>query len=197
MIDVRIGPQAAVKTAPAHTPRAEAFPALPESGWAMSRTLRPSPLTPAVARRLARESCRERGICRIVADKVEMVVGEMVSLSVRQARSPVTLTIVIDRGDVVIDVLDGGQRPPAEGRGARGPRQVDAIERLAGSWGFDRLEGGRRLWAVVTAQDARHRGPTNTSALIPRPESEHRPERPNEYRSSSVDPTLARRLASP
>jgi hypothetical protein len=80
-----------------------------------------------------------------------MATGELVSLSVQQARSPVTLTIVIDGGEIAIEVLDGGQRLPTEGSGARAARQVDAIERLADSWGFDRLGAGRRLWAVVTA----------------------------------------------
>jgi D-serine deaminase-like pyridoxal phosphate-dependent protein len=83
-----------------------------ESGWSISRTLRPNPLTPAVARRLARELCRERRLCRAVADSVEMAAGELVSLSVQQARSPVTLTIAIDRGDIAIEVRDGGQRLP-------------------------------------------------------------------------------------
>jgi hypothetical protein len=87
----------------------------------------------------------------MVADSVEMATGELVSLSVQQARSPVTLTIVIDRAGVTIEVLDGGQRLPTEGGGSQGVRQVDAIERLADSWGFDRLGAGRRLWALVTA----------------------------------------------
>jgi hypothetical protein len=153
MIDVTIDPRAAVEPATTQTPSAEAFPRLPVSGWAISRTLRPNPLTPAVARRLARELCRERRVGRTVADKVVMATGEMVSLSVQQARSPVTLTIVTDQGDVAIEVLDGGQRLPTEGGGARGVRQVDAIERLADSWGSDRLGAGRRLWALVKAHD--------------------------------------------
>lgn len=121
---------------------------------AISRTLRPDPLTPAVARRFARDLCRERGVSRTVANNVEMATGEMVSLSVQQARSPVTLTIVIDRENVAIELLDGGQRLPTEAGGDR-LRQVDAIERLADSWGFDRMGAGRRLWALVTARETR------------------------------------------
>jgi hypothetical protein len=157
MIDVTTDPGAAVEPGAAQTPSAEAFRSLPVSSWSISRTLRPNRLTPAVARRLARESCREGRVCRTVADSVEMATGEMVSLSVQQARSPVTLTIVIDRGDVAIEVLDGGQRPLIEGGGARGVRQVDAIERLADRWGFDRLGAGRRLWALVKAHDLARR----------------------------------------
>jgi hypothetical protein len=134
MIDVTTDPCAAV-----------------ESGWAISESLRPNPLTPAVARRLARALCRDGRVCPTVADSVEMATGELVSLSVQQARSPMTLTIVIDRGEIAIEVRDGGQRLPTEGLGARGGRQVDAIDRLADSWGFDRLGAGRRLWALVTA----------------------------------------------
>jgi hypothetical protein len=119
-----------------------------------SQTLRPSPLTPAVARRLARQLCQERRVGRTVADDVEMATGELVSLSVQQARSPMTLTFVIDRGDVAIEVRDGGRRLPTEVTGARTARQVDAITRLADSWGFDRLGAGRRLWALVRVRQA-------------------------------------------
>jgi hypothetical protein len=142
-----------VKHPTAQASSEDAFLRLPVSGWATSRTLRPSPLTPAVGRRLVRESCRERSICRAVAERVEMATGEMVSLSVQQARSPLTLSIVIDGQDVAIEVLDGGQRLPTEGGGRRGARQIHALDRLVDSWGFDRLGAGRRLWAHVTARD--------------------------------------------
>jgi hypothetical protein len=145
-------PGGVVKGAHAQASPEDPFLRLPVSGWTTSRTLRPSPLTPAVGRRLARESCRERSVCRAVAARVEMATGEMVSLSVQQARSPLTLTIVIDGQDVAIEVLDGGQRLPTEGGGRRGARQIHTLERLADSWGFDRLGAGRRLWSHITAR---------------------------------------------
>jgi hypothetical protein len=86
-----------------------------------------------------------------------MVTGEMVSLSVQQARSPLTLTIVIDGQAVAVEVLDGGQLLPTEGSGRRCARQIYALERLADSWGFDRLGAGRRLWAHVTPRESRDR----------------------------------------
>ncbi|MEO1062400.1 MAG: ATP-binding protein [Actinomycetota bacterium] len=84
----------------------------------------------------------------------ELVATELVSNAVRHGGPPIELRVEADvsAGSLRIAVSDGGGGEPAIGApsattpGGRGLLLVDA---MSDRWGVERLEAGKRVWAVV------------------------------------------------
>ena len=84
------------------------------------------------------------------------VLGELAANAVRHARTPFTVSVVVDGGALRLDVFDGDPRPPAlrsldlESTGGRGLHIVSGI---AVDWGWEPavVDGvpGKRVWAEL------------------------------------------------
>ena len=113
--------------------------------------LRPGALAPAFARRFVRRNAAQWRLSDGVADDAAAVAGALVLLSVRQARSPLTLRLSLDRAAMMIEVEDRcGDFPPLPSTGGRVEEiGLEQLHRVADAWGYVRRSVGRQLWARV------------------------------------------------
>ena len=138
-------------TAAAHPPPLVTVPS-PTVWWTQAAVpLRPSALSPALGRRFVRRNAAQWGLSDAIADDVAVVAGALVLISVRQARSPLTLRLSLDRAAMMIEVEDRcADFPPLPATGGRVEEMgLEHLHRLADAWGYVRLPVGRQLWARV------------------------------------------------
>ena len=111
--------------------------------------LDPTVLAPRTARRLTRQICA--GLPIRTVDNAALVVGELVTSSVRQSRSPVDLDLRACETGVTISVFDavtlGPELHPASFGRCR--RVLDAA---SSAWGCRRTATGRVLWAEIRTE---------------------------------------------
>lgn len=124
--------------------------------------LRPSSETPALGRHLIRRTL-ERSAClrrpelaelRSFEDLTTHVAGALVAGSVQQARSPLTLRLILLDEAALIEVEDSCTDFPSlqAGRSSAPARHfVEQAMRTSSAWGYRRLPAGRQLWARVDA----------------------------------------------
>jgi hypothetical protein len=82
------------------------------------------------------------------------VTGALVAASVQQARSPLTLRLFLLDASALVEIDDSCiDFPPMQARQQTGSARhfVEQAVRSSSAWGYQRLPGGRRLWARVDA----------------------------------------------
>jgi hypothetical protein len=125
----------------------------------ISVRMRPVASAPASARRLVQRSGTGWGWPAGLVDDAALVAGALVLNSVRQARSPLRLTVISGGRAVLVEVEDSCVLFPLAGRPAGMHRDgygLDLVHRIAEAFGFVQHPDGRRLWArIVEAGTAR------------------------------------------
>lgn len=114
------------------------------------------PASAGKARALVSQVCREWGVPQ-VADDAELVVTELVENAVRHARTACDVVVELSGHTFRIEARDGSTAPPRRmypGLDRSGGRGLMLIERLCRDWGFDVLEDGKRVWAILTVGEA-------------------------------------------
>ncbi|MGH9243159.1 MAG: ATP-binding protein [Acidimicrobiales bacterium] len=115
-------------------------------------TLRSHPASVRLARRFVWSWLGQRGTTRIGED-LQLVASELVTNAVRH--SVLSAVHISRRGDAIrLEVDDqGGGKPrllPLADPTAASGRGLRIVERLASSWGVDRLPtGGKRVWCEL------------------------------------------------
>lgn len=126
-----------------------------ETGHAAPRVaahLPASPASAAVARRLVSRACRDWDL-RHLAPDAQLVVTELVENAVRHARTACDLEFERSDGGVRITARDGSTVPPRRmypGPERPGGRGLLLIDKLCQDWGFDILDDGKRVWAILS-----------------------------------------------
>jgi anti-sigma regulatory factor (Ser/Thr protein kinase) len=116
------------------------------------RAFAPDPASVRVAREVT--SSALRGLDPATLGDVLVAVSELTTNCVRHARSPFTLRISWDSGEVRLEVDDESTDQPIRRQpdlDAPGGRGILLIEALADAWGVDALAGGKRVWAIFKA----------------------------------------------
>ena len=119
----------------------------------MSVALRPVVSAPASARRLVRRAGIGWGLPARVVDDAALVAGAFVLGSVRQARSPLTLSVLASDQTILVEVEDTCTAFPIDGRGEGFGTLgfgLATAQRVADACGFTRRPGGRQMWARVS-----------------------------------------------
>lgn len=114
-----------------------------------------TPVSASRARALVARACRDWGV-RHLADDAELVITELVENAVRHAGSACDIDIELSDGELRIAARDGSAAPPRRmypGLDRPGGRGLLLIERLCRDWGFDVLEHGKRVWAILPAAE--------------------------------------------
>jgi anti-sigma regulatory factor (Ser/Thr protein kinase) len=75
--------------------------------------LPPRSSAPRVARKLVRDLCTGSGLPDNLVDDAALVIGELVTTSVRQAHMAVQVVVVVAADEVTVRVYDKGTMPPA------------------------------------------------------------------------------------
>ena len=109
-----------------------------------------APTVVRAARHFARELAHAWGYSDAVCDGVMLVTSELVTNAVNHAHSALGLR-VSDQGRCLrIEVEDGDSRrprPAAVDEEAMGGRGLAVVQSEASSWGVDRTEHGKVVWA--------------------------------------------------
>lgn len=111
--------------------------------------LRDEPAEAGRARHWAADQLLAAGLDEL-RDDVELVVGELVANALRHAGLPAEVVLCVAAPRVRVEVRDRSRlspvraRHPAESMTGRGVRLVDAV---ALTWGVDRREDGKAVWA--------------------------------------------------
>lgn len=106
----------------------------------------------AAARHFTRSTLDDAGWDADVAERVELLVSEVVTNAVLHARSGPTMTIDLTSDVVRVSVEDDSPMPPMirdappDAAGGRGMLLVDL---LSTSWGTAPSDGGKLVWFVV------------------------------------------------
>jgi len=90
------------------------------------------------------------------AERAAVCGSELVANAVRHGMPPIVLSVVLGAEEVVIAVADGSREPPRpRAAGADDPtgRGTLIVDRLADRWGVDFLQGGKRVWCLITLGD--------------------------------------------
>lgn len=152
----------------------------------VSARLRPVVSAPATARRLVREAGSRLGLSPSLVEETAVVVGTLVSTSIRQAHSQVLLRVGFVADCAFIEVTDRGSKliHPALVRNDLG---LDSVCQVAQSCGMRILEDGRQLWARVTLSSAGSDDDDNgaSAPVLPTDFPELTPEPPGAERRAS------------
>lgn len=107
------------------------------------------------ARSLVRE-CAAAGMSPDAVDKAELLISEVVSNAVLHGAPDLRVTIVVERGELSVQVADGSSRVPM----AREPATTDAtsgrgltiVEVLSVAWGVEvaPAQPGKTVWFRMT-----------------------------------------------
>jgi anti-sigma regulatory factor (Ser/Thr protein kinase) len=113
------------------------------------------PASAGRARALVSRACREWNVPHVASD-AELVVTELVENAIRHARTSCDVDVELSDGQLRIAVRDGSvvaprRRCPDPDR--VGGRGLLLVERLSRDWGFDELDDGKRVWAVLPAAE--------------------------------------------
>ena len=113
--------------------------------------LPPAATTPADARQIARQACRDWGIPN-AADDVSLVVSELVTNAVVHAKTPLILAIEREGPTLAVAVGDGQPAAPwltAQSPESSGGRGIALVSRLSTNWGVVRTVLGKTVWASL------------------------------------------------
>jgi hypothetical protein len=126
---------------------------IPCGSVSRSIRLRPRASAPRLARRLVHEVCGQVGVPDRVSDDAAQIVGELVTSSIRQARTQVDVLVLCSDAEVTLRVQDTSTQAPLMGEhGQHGAaRGWDVVRRLSTTWGYCNRENGRELWASLCA----------------------------------------------
>ncbi len=86
---------------------------------------------------------------RETTDRACLLVSELVANGVLHGRSPVTVTLRLQRSVLTVSVADEDSRRPVLFRAdesALGGRGLTLVEQLADSWGVSEQEFGKAVW---------------------------------------------------
>ncbi len=132
-----------------------------------TRTLRVPHMAASVpaTRRILVDDLAERGVNPEIIDEAETVVAELLSNSVRHARSLADGSVRVHwqiKGSVVeLDVTDGGggsvPRPSQPALYAVAGRGLRVVRSLAHEWGVVDEERGRTVWVCLGGPSRRRR----------------------------------------
>lgn len=121
---------------------------------------------PSIARYRAREVCRRERVGATQQEATAVVAGELVGISVRQARAALDLDILVQPRCVEIRIRElptiGRLRPD----GLSTARSLELVRRTAQSWGIDFRGDDRVLWAIVSLDLADSRSDEPTCVLV-------------------------------
>ena len=113
----------------------------------------PSPECVRDARAYARSRSAEQHVEGDRQDVLVLAVSELVGNAVRHGQPPVSYEIAPDGDDLVLVVRDADPGLPGDGadRGTEGEggRGLFLIAQLARSWGWEPVDGGKRVWVRV------------------------------------------------
>ena len=125
------------------------------SGEAFERTWHfDAELTRArAARRVVTSALRARGIAGATLYDAQILLGELVSNAVRHARTPFSVSVLVDDDRIVVAVGDDSEELPV----AAGPptpgdssgRGLHLVTALARRWAAERREDGKVVWAEM------------------------------------------------
>ena len=103
-------------------------------------------------------TCLSKWSLEELTDDIGLVVDELVTNSIKHARSPVTVSIAHRSDRIIVNVEDGSTDDPRpdmlagpmdeEGRGLR------LVSHVAREWGSTRLPDGKRVWAEISLDAA-------------------------------------------
>lgn len=119
----------------------------------VSAHLPAQPVSASKARTLVSRACRNWNVPHI-ADDAELVITELVENAIRHTGTPCDVDIELSEGRLRITTHDGSTVPPRRrypGLDRPGGRGLLLIEKLCQDWGFDILDDGKRVWAVLFA----------------------------------------------
>jgi len=121
----------------------------------MTQSFPAKPASARQARDFVAAGLRDAGVHETaVAERVILVASELVTNAVVHARSDVEVRMMIDSGDVSLEVLDEGpahpNRVPAS-RAVTSGRGLVLVDALADEWGVAEVQGsrGKMVWARV------------------------------------------------
>ena len=125
----------------------------------VSVRMRPGALAPASARRWVFQIGTNWGLSLRLIEDAALVAGAIVLHSVRQAGSPLCLSLLPTEDTVLIEVEDACTAFPTVSTGCdrcrgREGLGLDLVHRVAQAFGFTRLPDGRQVWARVVEYDA-------------------------------------------
>jgi hypothetical protein len=118
----------------------------------MSRQFEPGYLVPFAARRFLDETLRRWEYTGTVVDDARLLLTELVTNAVVHAKSPVSVSIRMQRPGLRLSVGDRSRVPPIpragadEPLGGHGLRLVAALSR---AWGVDATADGKIVWAEL------------------------------------------------
>jgi len=137
----------------------------------VSERLAPVAGSAARARTLVDESFASWG-CADLAPDARLVAAELVANAVCHAATTIELGLELADGYVRVSVADrAGGVPIVEhpGPDELGGRGMQIVERLSDSWGFERRDGGKVVWARWRIRPPRRRATAEeTEAFSPR-----------------------------
>ncbi|MDP9094911.1 MAG: ATP-binding protein [Actinomycetota bacterium] len=114
--------------------------------------LRPRASAPRLARRLVHDLCGQVGVAERVSEDAAQIVDELVTSSIRQARTQVDVYVLCSEAEVTLRVQDTSTQAPLMGeRGQNAARGWDVVRRLSTTWGYCNRDNGRELWASLCA----------------------------------------------
>ena len=106
----------------------------------------------AAARHFARSTLDDAGWESEAAERVELLVSEVVTNAVLHARSGPVVTIDLTTDVVRITVEDDSPMPPmvrASAPDSAGGRGMILVDLLSSDWGTSPSDGGKLVWFVV------------------------------------------------
>jgi len=127
-----------------------------DHGRRVSRHLQPVPEAAAEARVLTTDACTRWGVSSSVAERLLVIVTELVGNAVRHAGTPIEFTLRCSNHYVHVHVRDLSNRPGA----IRGPTFPDAesgrglmlVDAFTSAWGCRPTPDGKVMWATIRRQ---------------------------------------------
>ncbi|CAN5790505.1 hypothetical protein BH09ACT7_BH09ACT7_38850 [soil metagenome] len=115
--------------------------------------LHPTVFAPRIARRMVHELGDPADLPERVVDDAALVLGELVTESIRQSRRDVEVDVQLRNQQITLRVRDAHARAPLfDGEIENAPARSSAtVQHLAASWGCCRYERGWEVWAVLSA----------------------------------------------
>jgi hypothetical protein len=115
--------------------------------------LRPTSAAPRISRKLVRDMCDHSPLPAALVDDAALIVGELVTTSIKQAHTVVDVVISVGDGGVTVRVQDSAAELPMPSRCQQPStaRSLDIVQRLSSSWGHYCAESRREFWALLRA----------------------------------------------
>lgn len=111
-------------------------------------TFEPAPSSVPEARRFVRRIVARHGGSQVLK-RAELLVSELVTNAIRQARAPVQVEVGLDDRRLRVEVYDNGEGVPQiehEGLWADHGRGLLLVARLSDRWGVEPARDGKRVW---------------------------------------------------